>query len=471
MGIDRLPFAAGTAKIAFGLPKAGFMLNAPPTLASLAADLAAGRATSRTLTEACLDRIEDKSGEGARTFIRLYREQALTAADASDRLRARGIEPSPLAGIPVSVKDLFDIASEVTTAGSKALATSAPALCDAPIVRRLRQAGAVIVGTTNMVEFAYSGVGLNPHYGTPANPQAPDRVPGGSSSGAGVAVPYGFSAASIGTDTGGSVRVPAAFNGVAGFKPTQRRITREGAVPLSTSLDSIGPLAPSAACCALLDAVMAGEEPVALGALPVRGLRLAVPRNVLTEGLDDMVGRAFERVLARLSASGAIISEEPFPELRLVSEVSRLGGVAPPEAYAWHRALLAQKGALYDPRVRMRLEAAAGGSAADYIAALSARQAAITAFDRATRPFDAVICPTVPIVPPRLDAFADDSDYVTINGRILRNTTVFNILDRCALSVPCFAPGELPVGLMIVGPTGGDRRLLEIGQAIEKAII
>jgi aspartyl-tRNA(Asn)/glutamyl-tRNA(Gln) amidotransferase subunit A len=446
------------------------MPSAMPTLASLAADLADGRTTSRALTEACLDRIDDRSGEGARTFIRLHRSQALAAAEASDRLRAQNIVPSPLAGIPISVKDLFEIAGEVTTAGSKALATNAPAAADAPIVRRLRQAGAIILGTTNMVEFAYSGVGINPHFGTPGNPHDRERVPGGSSSGAGVAVPYGFSAASIGTDTGGSVRVPAAFNGVAGFKPTQRRITRDGAVPLSTSLDSIGPLAPSAACCALLDAVMAGEELSPLGAMPLRGLRLALPQNVLTEELDETVGRAFGRTLTRLSQAGAILTDMSFPELKLLGGVAMLGGIAGPEAYSWHRAMLAEKGDLYDRRVRMRLEASNRVGAADYIAALAARQVAIAAFDRAAAPFDAVICPTVPIVAPRIDAFAEDADYLMINARILRNTAVFNMLDRCALSLPCFEPGELPVGLMIVGPHGGDRRVLEIGQAIERVI-
>jgi aspartyl-tRNA(Asn)/glutamyl-tRNA(Gln) amidotransferase subunit A len=441
-----------------------------PSLAGLADDLATGRKTSAALTEAYLARIEERAGEGARAFTRVYRGQALAAAQASDRLRAQGVVPSPLAGIPVSIKDLFDVAGEVTMAGSKALGDTSPATRDAPIVRRLRQAGAVILGKTNMVEFAYSGVGLNPHYGTPGNPHDPARVPGGSSSGAGVAVPYGFSAASIGTDTGGSVRIPAAFNGVTGFKPTQRRITREGAVPLSTSLDSIGPLAPTVACAALLDAIMAGEEPAPLVDLPLRGLRLALPQNVLTEDLDETVARAFGRAVTRLSQAGAIVLDAAFPEFALMGEVTRHGGIAPPEAYAWHRALLARRGGEYDPRVRARLEAAAHVSAADYILACAARGRAIAAFDRAAAPFDAIICPTVPVVPPRIDELARDQDYLMINARVLRNTTIFNLLDRCASSLPCFEPGELPVGLMVVGPTGGDRRLLEISQAIEREI-
>ncbi|HVJ54960.1 MAG TPA: amidase [Aliidongia sp.] len=443
---------------------------AAPNLADLAADLASGRTTSRALTEACLARIDDPAGEGGRAFIRLHREQALVAAEASDRLRAQSIVPSPLAGIPISVKDLFDIAGEVTTAGSKALVGSAAATRDAPIVSRLRQAGAIILGTTNMVEFAYSGLGLNPHFGTPGNPHDKARVPGGSSSGAGVVVPYGMSAASIGTDTGGSVRIPAAFNGVAGFKPSQRRITRDGAVPLSTSLDSIGPLAPSVACCALIDAVMAGEEPSDLADRPLKGLRLALPQNVLTEGLDATVARAFGRAATKLSQAGAVVIDAAFPEFRLLGEVAKRGGIAAPEAYAWHRTLLAEKGDLYDPRIRTRLEAAARIGAADYIDALAARHAAVAAFDRAFRPFDAVICPTVPVVPPRIADLTEDGDYSMQNTLVLRNTTIFNMLDCCALSVPCFEPGELPVGLMIVGSNGHDRRVLEIGHAIEREL-
>jgi aspartyl-tRNA(Asn)/glutamyl-tRNA(Gln) amidotransferase subunit A len=439
-------------------------------LATLAADLATGRRSSVALTEACLARIDDAAGEGKRAFTRVYRSAALAAAESADRLRAAGVTGGPLAGIPISIKDLFDVAGEATLAGSTALSNQPPAGADAPIVRRLRAAGAVIVGKTNMVEFAYSGLGLNPHFGTPANPFDRERVPGGSSSGAGVAVPYGYSAASIGTDTGGSVRIPAAFNNVTGFKPTQRRVPRDGAVPLSTSLDSIGPLAPTSACCALIDAVLAGEEPVPLAALPLRGLRLAVPRNELTEGLDPIVAAAFTRALTRLSEAGAVITDAAFPDLALVAEVSRYGGIAAPEAYAWHKKLIAARHEFYDPRVLSRLLKSADVSAADYITALTIRSAAIAAFDRATAPFDAVICPTVPVVPPRFDDLTRDADYFRNNQIVLRNTTVFNVLDRCALSVPCGAVSELPVGLMLVGPHGGDRRLLEIGAAVEGAL-
>ncbi len=439
-------------------------------LATLAQDLAAGRTSSAALTETCLARLADPAGEGARAFTKIYRDAALAEAAAADRARAAGIAGGPLAGIPISVKDLFDVAGETTLAGSRALADEPPATQDAPIVRRLRAAGAVIIGKTNMVEFAYSGLGVNPHYGTPANPFDAERIPGGSSSGAGVAVSYGFSAASIGTDTGGSVRIPAAFNKVAGFKPTQRRVTRDGAVPLSTSLDSIGPLAPTVACCALLDAVLAGETPRPLAPLPLRGLRLALPQNVLVEGLDATVARAFGRALTLLSQAGAVVTDTPLAELNLLGKVAGHGGIAAPEAYAWHRKRIAEKHALYDQRVLTRLMLAQNLGAADYIEALAARAAAIEAFDRATAPFDAVICPTVAVVPPRLDALAQEADYHMINQLVLRNTYVFNLLDRCSLSVPCSAGDELPVGLMLVGPTGGDHRLLEIGAAVEAAL-
>jgi aspartyl-tRNA(Asn)/glutamyl-tRNA(Gln) amidotransferase subunit A len=439
-------------------------------LATLIQDLAAGRSSSVALTEFCLAQLDDPAGEGRRAFTRIYRDAALAAAAASDRLRGLGVAGGPLAGLPISVKDLFDIAGETTLAGSLVLADGPPAVADAPVVARLRAAGAIIVGKTNMVEFAYSGLGLNPHYGTPVNPYDPERIPGGSSSGGGVAVPYGFSAASIGTDTGGSVRIPAAFNKVAGFKPTQRRVPRDGAVPLATSLDSVGPLAPTVACCALIDSVLAGETPTPLAELSVRGLRLVLPQNGLTEGLDGTVSRAFGRAVTRLSQAGAVITDAALPELALLGDVAQRGGIAAPEAYAWHRWRVEARRELYDPRVLVRLLMADRVTAADYIDAVVAREAAIRAFDAATAPFDALICPTVPVVPPRFEQLIKEADYQAINQLVLRNTYIFNLLDRCALTLPCSAADELPVGLMLVGPTGGDRRLLEIGAAVERVL-
>ena len=286
-----------------------------PTVLSLAEDLAAGRTTSRALIEAALTRIADTAGEGARTFIKVYSDTARAAADAQDRLRAAGYVASPLAGLPVSIKDLFDVAGERTLAGSKALDDMPPAQFDAPVVARLRAAGAILIGRTNMTEFAFSGVGINPHYGTPGNPHDRSCIPGGSSSGAAVSVADGGAIVAIGTDTGGSVRIPAALCGIVGLKPTQTRISRAGATPLSTTLDSIGPLANSVACCAIADAVMAGEEPVAPLPVRVEGLRLGVPQSFVLDDLAAEVATAFAEACTTLSRAGARIVDLPLTEL------------------------------------------------------------------------------------------------------------------------------------------------------------
>jgi aspartyl-tRNA(Asn)/glutamyl-tRNA(Gln) amidotransferase subunit A len=436
-----------------------------------AADLASGSVSSAALTAACLDRIKDIAGESARAFIRTYDAQALVAARASDQLRVHGITPSPLAGIPVSVKDLFDVAGDATTAGSGILSGAPHASSDAVVVGRLRAAGAIIVGKTNMTEFAYSTLGLNPHYGTPRNPYDPARVPGGSSFGAAAAVAYGFSMASIGSDTGGSVRIPGAFCGLVGFKPTQRRIPRAGMLPLSSSLDSIGPITSSVACCALLDAVMAGDALRPMGALPVSGLRLAIPTRYVTEGLDSAVGRAYERALARLRAAGARTVDTPLAGFDVLEEIEALGGVIGPEAYAVHRLLLARHRERYDPRVRSRLEDSATATAASYLVAITLRDVAVEAFDQSTRPFDAVLASTVAVVPPLPRDIDSDDDYRRINIKVRRNASAFNMLDRCALTLPCHEPGELPVGSMIVGERGQDTRLLSLGIAVEKVLM
>src|ERR1700681_3543937 len=249
-----------------------------PTLASLANDLESGRTSSRKLVDACLARIADPAGEGQRAFIHVDAEAAIEAAEAMDRLREGNAAPSPFAGIPVSVKDLFDIKGQITRAGSRALEDSAPAEKDATVVARLRRAGFIVIGRTNMTEFAYSGMGINPHYGTPKSAWQRNvgHVPGGSSSGAAVSVADGMAHGALGTDTGGSCRIPGAYNGIVGYKPTQRRVPLEGGVPLSFTLDSFGPLARSVGCCAVLDAVLAGEPVQPLQPRSVKGTRLAV---------------------------------------------------------------------------------------------------------------------------------------------------------------------------------------------------
>ena len=443
------------------------------TILALADELAAGKTSSQKLLENALLRIAAPAGEGARVFLRTHRDSALAEAKASDSLRAQGIVPSPLAGIPVSVKDLFDVAGDITRAGSKALADSAPASRDALVVRRLRQAGAVIVGRTNMVEFAFSGLGLNPHYGTPKNPwdRATGRIPGGSSSGAAVSVTDGMAAMGLGTDTGGSVRIPAALCGLAGFKPTARRIPRDGTYPLSSTLDSIGPIAPSVACCALVDSLLAGDAPEVPAALPLKGLRLAVVQDYVLDGLDGAVADAFEKALTRLSRAGASVSEVRFQSLLQLPQINHKGGVVVAEAYAVHRELIERRKEQFDPRVVSRTLRGADMSAAEYIEVLNRRADMIAESARLAEPYDALLMPTVNMVaPPIAPLEKDDQLYGKTNLAMLRNTSVVNFLDGCALSIPCHEPGSAPVGLMIVGQSGGDRRLLAVGLALESAL-
>ncbi len=442
-----------------------------PTVHALAADLAAGRTRSQALVEAALDRIDDPSGEGARTFIRVDREGALAAARASDDLRARGVVASPLAGLPVAVKDLFDIAGQITSAGSRILADAPPAIADAPAVARLRAAGAILIGRTNMTEFAYSGLGINPHYGTPGNPADRTRVPGGSSSGAGVAVADRMAVAALGSDTGGSVRIPSALCGVTGFKPTQERVSCAGAVPLSTTLDSIGPLAPSIACCATLDAILSGGVDEPLPAAPeLASLRFAVPRTLVLDELDDKVAAAFARALSRLSAAGARIAEIDVPPFAEQAALNAAGGFSAPEALDWHRALMARDPGAYDPRVLDRIERGRSVSAADYVGLLRARARLIAALADLTRPYDALLFPTVAIVAPTFAAVAEDAGFHRLNRLVLRNPSLVNFLDRCAASLPIAAPGELPVGLMLMGEHGADRQLLAVASRVEAAL-
>jgi aspartyl-tRNA(Asn)/glutamyl-tRNA(Gln) amidotransferase subunit A len=441
-----------------------------PTISSLAADLAAGRTTSRALIDAALARIADPAGEGSRTFTKVYADSARAAAEAQDQLRKAGYVSSPLAGLPVSIKDLFDVAGEVTLAGSTVLDDRPPAERDAPIVARLRTAGAVIIGKTNMTEFAFSGVGINPHHGTPGNPYDRQRVPGGSSAGAPVSVADEQAVVAIGTDTGGSVRIPAALCGVVGFKPTAKRISREGATPLSTTLDSIGPLANSVACCAITDAVMAGEPPVAPDPVPLDALRFGVPQSFVLDGLAHEVAAAFEAACSTISQAGGRVVDLPLSEFSEYPAPSDRGLLVNSEAFTWHEELLSRRGNEYDPRVRSRIEFGRTVSAAAYIRLCAARADFIARVAARTAEFDALLLPTVAITAPPISAFAQDADYFRLNGLILRNTSVINFLDRCAVTLPIQPLGTAPVGLMVVGEHGADRRLLAIARGIEAAL-
>ncbi len=435
----------------------------------LAADLAAGRTTSRALVDEALSRIDDKAGEGGRAFVKVWHARARAQADCWDSVRKHAKVTSPLAGVPIGVKDLFDIAGEPTPAGSVALKDAAPAKEDAPIVRRLRAAGAVLVGRTNMTEFAYSGIGINPHYGTPRNPwdRKRGRIPGGSSSGAAVSVTDGMCAGSIGSDTGGSVRIPASLCGIAGFKPTARRIPLTGAFPLSFSQDSIGPLANTLACCAILDAVMADDPVVVPPAIPVKGMRLGVIKTLVQDGLDATVSAAWARALSKLSAAGAMLVDVEMPDLPEIPKINAKGGFSAAEAFSHHRETIATKGEQFDPLVLLRIKKGGEMLAADYIDVMHARQRMIASAAAVTLPYDAMICPTTPIVAPALDEVATPETFLQKNAMVLRNTSLFNFLDRSSLTLPIHTPGEGPVGLMLVGEHMGDRHLMSVGLGIE----
>src|SRR5690242_8389486 len=356
----------------------------------------------RDRLEHALFRIGDAKGEGARACLTVYQDAARMEADAADARARTGVSLGPLDGAIVSIKDLFDVAGEPTRAGSKILANAPPASSDAPVVRRLRAGGSVIVAKTNMTEFAFSGIGANPHYGTPGNPADRARIPGGSSSGAAVTAADRMCDIAIGTDTGGSTRIPAAVCGIVGYKPSKWRVSTDGAFPLSFSLDSIGPLARTVEDCARADAVMAGDDDAPLEAADVAGLRLGVPQGMLLKDWDNTVGTRFGAARKRLSDAGARVTDERMPLLDAMVAVNAKGGFAPAEAFSIHRERLAKHGADFDPNVRARIERGANLSAADYVAMARERAQLIRAMDAQAAGFDAWIMPTTPIVAPTI---------------------------------------------------------------------
>ncbi|MCM5681023.1 amidase [Schlegelella sp. S2-27] len=408
------------------------------------------------------------------TFVRTFWEQAEAAARAADLAAGSAALPClPLAGLAVSVKDLFDVAGQPTTGGSRVLQDGAPAAQDAAAVARLRAAGAALTGHTNMTEFAFSGVGWNPHHGTPPNPADPDvpRIPGGSTSGGAVSVATGAAWAALGSDTGGSIRIPAALQGLVGFKNTARLTPLEGAIPLSTTLDTACAITKSVRDAVLLHEVLAARQ-VRANRRPLRAWRLAIARDTMQDGLDGTVANAFDSTLQRLRNQGAQIEQIGLPELSQLSRIQATGGFSAAESWAWHRVRLEVDGERYDPRVAQRIRRGAQMSAADYIDLVHARRAWIAQVERQLEGFDAVLSPTVPIVAPPIAAIADDdAEFFRVNALLLRNPSIVNMLDGCALSLPCHAPDQLPVGLMVWSSALHDDTVLAVSLAIEAALL
>lgn len=424
--------------------------------------------TSRDRLEEALARIADPAGEGARACLTVHAEAARAAADAADQRAKTGIALGALDGAIVSIKDLFDVAGEVTRAGSELLAGEARlARADAVAIKRLSAAGAVIIAKTNMTEFAFSGVGANPHFGTPGNPADRARVPGGSTSGGAVAVVDGMCDIAVGTDTGGSTRIPAALCGIVGFKPTRHRVPTGGAFPLSFTLDSVGPMARTVAECVAADAVLAGQDDVRIEAASLNGLRLGVVRGFPLDGLDAAVAGAFDAALKALARAGVRLADVTCDALDAVARVNARGGIVPAEAFAIHRERLARAGDRIDPFIAARIRRGETMSAADYVDNLRERAAAIELMNDVAVEFDALIMPTTPIVAPLISEARSADGFNRINALLLRNTATVNFLDQCAISLPMAFGNSLPCGLMLIGRTDHDHDLFEIALAIE----
>jgi aspartyl-tRNA(Asn)/glutamyl-tRNA(Gln) amidotransferase subunit A len=424
------------------------------------------RLSCRDRLEQALSRIADPNGEGARACLTVYADKARAAADAADARAARGTSLGPLDGTIINIKDLFDVAGEPTRAGSKILAEeAAPAASDAVVVQRLRGAGAVIVAKTNMTEFAFSGIGANPHFGTPGNPRDRKRVPGGSSSGAPITVADGMSDIAIGTDTGGSVRVPAALCGLVGFKPSRQRVPTDGAFPLSKTLDSIGPIAGSVADCVKADAVMAGEAFAPLELVALAGLKLGVAVGLPLERLDDTVAAAFSAAMSRVGSAGMNVVPEESPLFDDMTAINNRGGILPPEACTVHRDRLKRRAADIDPNVRARIERGCAVTQADYADMYRERTRLIAAMDEQLKALDVLAMPTTSIVAPTIAEVADPSVFAARNMAVLRNTSIINFFDLCAISLP-LPNTTLPVGLMLVARNGRDRKLMRIAAAV-----
>ena len=423
----------------------------------------------RDKVERALAQIE--ATKTSHVFTRVYADRARAEADAADARRRDGTGLGPLDGTIVSIKDLFDVAGETTTAGSALLRTAAPATQDAPVVARLRRAGAVIIGKVNMSEFAYSGLGLNPHFGTPGNAVNPAHAPGGSSSGSGVSVADGTSEISIGTDTGGSIRIPAAFNGIVGFKPTVGRVPTTGAFPLSYTLDSVGPLARTVQQCADADAIMSGGEPREVTPFPLENLRIGIPRGLMFENVDAVVGAAFEAQVNALAQQGARVFDVSINDLILaMRQITAPGPIAAIEAAAVHADWIDSRAADYDRRVLSRIVAGRSVPAAAFIRMMRARTELIAAMDARLAEIDALMLPTVPTVAPAIAPLeADDELFGRINLQTLRNPMLGNLFQLTGVSLPV-RTDTLPVGLMLLARGGSDAKMLALAKGVQDGL-
>ncbi len=441
------------------------------TLWQASQQLLAGHITPETLVSDALHAIAAESGEGKRVFTQTYLAEAQQQARQANARWQQHQPNSAIDGLPISIKDLFDVAGEVTLAGSRLLSNAAKATSNASMVERLRQAGAAIVGKTNMTEFAFTGLGINPHYGTPANPwqRTEQRIPGGSSSGAAVAVADGMCLAAVGTDTGGSVRIPAALCGLTGFKPSASRIDQTGTLPLAVSLDSIGVIAHDVRSCWLLDSVIA-DEPLSIDERRLSDAHFVIPQTRVLEGLDQHVSAAWLHALGQLRAQGVTLTELPLHELAELETINSRGGITAWEAWQWHQHYVHSQPDAYDPQVLTRIKRGSLLTHEEASALYQQRADWKQRVENAIAPFDGMLMPTVPLIAPTLDELNDPARYMQVNMLMLRNTSVINMLDGCSISLPCHQPGAAPVGLMLSSTHGNDAALLSWAAAIETTL-
>ncbi|MFD2654219.1 amidase [Brucella rhizosphaerae] len=421
--------------------------------------------------EKVLSILKARTGD-ERTFSMVYADGARAEADASDKRLREGRSLGPLDGRIVSIKDLFDVKGEPTLAGSVIRKTASPVKSDAVIVQRLRDAGAVIVGKTHMTEFAFTAVGLNPHYGVPGNTFDSSRVPGGSSSGAAVSAAEGTCEIAIGSDTGGSVRIPAALNGLVGFKPTASRIPLDGAFPLTPALDSIGPLAKTVAECFLADAVMAGEAPILPTATTLSELTIGLPKGLLLSEISPEVALAFNSAISALGSAGVRIVELELDDLILqLRDATRIGSIVGIAASRIHAdTWLKDPDANVDGRVKHTLVKRLSVPDEDFAALMQTRTRLVYEMEQRLAGVDFFVTPTTPIVAPTIASVSDDPDeYDRVEGLLLRNTQIANQFDLCSITLPLPVTG-MPVGLMMTARNGTDRQLLSAALSVERLL-
>ncbi|WP_223510263.1 amidase [Rahnella sp. GSA61A] len=441
------------------------------TLWQASQQLQSGESGPEAFTETALNAARDPNKEGECVFIKFYEAQAIQQAHKAG-IRWKAQHPlSPIDGLPVSIKDLFDVEGEATTAGSRLLSDAPVATANSSVMERLNLAGAAIVGKTNMTEFAFSGLGINPHYGTPANPwqRAEKRIPGGSSSGAAVAVADGMCLGAVGTDTGGSVRIPAALCGLTGFKPTAERVCQAGTLPLSKSLDSIGVIAHDVRSCWLLDSVIA-KQPLELKKYDLRDACFAVPLTRVLDGLDREVAQTWDYAIKGLRHAGATLVEISLSELDELSSMNARGGITAYEAWQWHQPTAQAQPETYDPQVLVRVQRGSHLNEQDASELYQQREAWQQRINAALAGFDALLMPTVPCIAPTIASLNDPQRYMDINALMLRNPSVINMLDGCAISLPCHKTGHPPVGLSLASVHGDDARLISWSLAVETVL-